>query len=111
MNYGRLILKDFWVVVNFYRMYILLSLALSIYDGGFICIIAILFARYDLFAMFLKFTFLYFVVQADEAEVARQRKLDDAKNSMKIISPSESSDESDDEESLNVNLYVSIMSS
>jgi hypothetical protein len=102
MNCGRSILKDFWVVVNFYRMYILLSLALSIYDGGL---------RYDLFAMFLKFTFLYFVVQADEAEVARQRKLDDAKNSMKIISPSESSDESDDEESLNVNLYVSIMSS
>ncbi|XP_028413060.1 coiled-coil domain-containing protein 60-like [Dendronephthya gigantea] len=36
--------------------------------------------------------------KADEAEVERQRKLDNAKSSMKIISPSESSDESDDEE-------------
>ncbi|CAB4000355.1 Hypothetical predicted protein, partial [Paramuricea clavata] len=44
--------------------------------------------------------------KADEAEVARQRKLDDAKNSMKIISPSESSDESDDEENLNVKFVV-----
>jgi hypothetical protein len=42
----------------------------------------------------------YFVAQADEAEVERQRKLDNEKNSMKIISPSESSDESDEDEDL-----------
>lgn len=47
---------------------------------------------------------LHQCLQAIDAEVERQRKLDDAKNSMKIISPSESSDESDDEESSTVKM-------
>lgn len=42
-------------------------------------------------------------MQAQEAEVERQRKLDVAKSSMKIISP-ESSDDEDDEGRLNVKL-------
>ena len=47
---------------------------------------------------------IHWYLQAIDAEVERQRKLDDAKNSMKIISPSESSDESDDEESSTVKM-------